>query len=150
MSEEERRNNFEDGFRKEMDRQEAYNAWTKQEKSKEDTRRLLGQGGNSSNSENVFDKYSETLGLVLGGLLIFLSTQFPQLGTLGGFLGLLIIIVGFFPRLLMLGLFALAGYIFLKESIRTGIFDWQAIRLQYWAIIAMLIIAGLYIDRKSS
>ncbi len=133
-----------------MDRQAEFKAWEKQEKDKENTRRLLGRGNSSSNSENLFDKYSEILGLVLGGLLIILSTQFPQLGTLGGFLGLIIIVVGFFPRLLMLGLFAFAGYIFLKESIHTGIFDWKAIRLKYWAIIAILIIAGFYIDRKSS
>ena len=150
MTEEERKNNFEEGFRKEMNRQEEFKAWEKQEKDKEETRRLLGRGNSSSNSENLFDKYSEILGLVLGGLLIFLSSQFPQLGVIGGFLGLIIIIVGFFPRLLMLGLFALAGYIFLKESIHTGIFDWKTIRLKYWAIIAILIFAGFYIDRKSS
>jgi len=150
MTEEDRKNNFEEGFRKEMNRQGEFKAWEKQEKDRENTRRLLGRGNSSSNSENLFDKYSEILGLVLGGLLIILSTQFPQLGTLGGFLGLIIIVVGFFPRLLMLGLFAFAGYIFLKESIHTGIFDWKAIRLKYWAIIAILIIAGFYIDRKSS
>jgi hypothetical protein len=50
----------------------------------------------------------------------------------------------------MLGLFALAGYIFLKESIHTGIFDLKAIRLKYWALIAILIFVGFYIDRKSS
>lgn len=46
-------NNFDEGFRKEMERQAEYNLWLKNKKSDEDTKRLLGQSqSKASGSEN--------------------------------------------------------------------------------------------------
>lgn len=54
--------------------------------------------------------------MALGGILGLIVMIFGNLGVVGFFLGSLIIVIGFFPRLLMIGLWILAGYIFLTQS----------------------------------
>jgi len=140
-------NNFDEGFRKEMERQAEYNLWLKNKKSDEDTKRLLGQSqSKASGSENRFDNYS----MALGGILGLIVMIFGNLGVVGFFLGSLIIVIGFFPRLLMIGLWILAGYIFLTQSMHSGSFDWKSIEWKFWVIIVLLILAGGFIDRKAS
>lgn len=155
-TEEERKNNFEEGFRKEMDRQAQYNSWLKQEKEKEETRRSLGQVIPSSDKETTkWASWTLNAGilLIVIGVLIHKFFGIPEAfqNTYMAFVtcgGLFLIVLGAFPKLIVVVSLFIAVWITYRSGSTNSGFEFNAISTGHWVRIIAFIVFAIFIQKK--